>query len=273
MDVGEVVGAALGRGVLVEPVAHQPHGTRRARCRSGMTGSSQEPRQVRRGRRRSSGRSGSPFAGRQCTVPSVHASRRRRILSTFMLASFGSSSVDAHERRPPLRAEVGLLVEEPVERVAVELGAGDELDRHHHPVADGIVGHGVHREAAHVGVAGDDRLDRRGGEVLAVDAQPLVRPAGEVEPAVGVAVGEVARPVPAVAEARLGRLLVLVVALEPARRLGLDDLADRLVEVRRPAVGRRTRPAGTPRPSPDRSPSPTRSPCRATRRASTDRDG
>ena len=74
----------------------------------------------------------------------------------------------------------------------------------HHPVADRIVGHGVDRDRAHVGVAGDDRLDRAGGEVLAVDPQPVVRPAGEEQPAVGVAVGEVARPVGAVAEALAG---------------------------------------------------------------------
>ena len=49
-----------------------------------------------------------------------------------------------------------------------------ELEGDHDPVADGIVRHRVHRHRAHVGMAGDDRLDRRGGEVLAVDAQPLV---------------------------------------------------------------------------------------------------
>ena len=92
-------------------VADQRTEARRARCRSGYrviagaAASSARSAAV-------SGRSGSPFAGRQWTVPSVHASRRRRILSIFMLASLGSSSVDAHERRPPLRAEVGLLVEE-----------------------------------------------------------------------------------------------------------------------------------------------------------------
>ena len=120
---------------------------------------------------------------------------------------------------------------------ASNCGALPELEGDHDPVADGIVGHRVHRDRAHVGMTGDDRLDGRGGEVLAVDAQPFVRPAREVEPAVGVAVREVARPVPAVAEAGLRRLLVPVVTLEAGRGRGLDDLADRLVEVGRSPVG------------------------------------
>ena len=71
------------------------------------------------------------------------------------------------------------------------------------------------------------RFDGPGGEVLAVDAQPLVRPAGEEEPAVGVAVGEIAGPVDAVADLRCERLLVSVVPLESVAGSGVDDLADR----------------------------------------------
>ena len=116
------------------------------------------------------------------------------------------STASAARRRPGRRRaptsgpRSGWLAEELVERRRVEGGAVPQLERDHHPIADRIVGHGVHGDRADVGVAADDRLDRAGREVLAVDPQPLVRPAGEVQPAVGVAVGEVARPVGAVAE-------------------------------------------------------------------------
>ena len=62
-----------------------------------------------------------------------------------MVSVIGQRVDDAHERRRPLRAEVVLLGEERRERVGVELGAGRELDRGHHPVAELGVGHAVHR--------------------------------------------------------------------------------------------------------------------------------
>ena len=95
---------------------------------------------------------------------------------------------DPHERRRPLRAEVVLLGEERDERVGVELDVGAELDRRHHPVAELGVGHAVHRGQHHRLPAQQDALDRRRGEVLAVDPDPVGGATGEVEEAVVVAV-------------------------------------------------------------------------------------
>ena len=111
-------------------------------------------------------------------------------------------------------------------------------------VTNRIVGHRVHGHRSNVGVTTDDRLDRRSCEVLAVHPQPFVAAAGEVEPAVAISVGEVARPVPAVAEPGLGGFFILVVALEPAGGLGLDDLPDRLEQVGRPFRSRPPRREG-----------------------------
>ena len=163
----------------------------------------------------SSGRSGSPFAGRQYTGSVRHASRRSRCLSTFMLANLGSSSVTDTNDGTHFGPRSGCSARKASNAAGSNVGAVAQLHRDHDPIADRVVGHRVHGERAHVGMAADDRLDRCGGEVLTVDAQPLVRPAGEVQPAVGVSVGEVAGPVPAVAEAGLRGFLVLVVALEP----------------------------------------------------------
>ena len=99
--------------------------------------------------------------------------------------------------------------------------------RGHHLVAGDRVGHAVDRDRGDVGMAAEDALDRRGREVLAVDADPVGGAAGEVEDAVVVAVAEVARPVPAVATALGGRLGVVVVALEHEPRVAPHDLADR----------------------------------------------
>ncbi len=109
--------------------------------------------------------------------------------------------------------EVGLLGQEGGEPGAVE-AAGPGHDRGHDLVAHHLVGHGVDGHLADVGVAGQDALDRRGGEVLAVDPQPLEAPAGEVDEAVGVEVGEVAGPVDAVPDPLPVGLVVGVVALE-----------------------------------------------------------
>ncbi len=112
----------------------------------------------------------------------------------------------------------------------------------HHLVADDRVGHGVDRGQHHVGVALEDLLDRGGGEVLAVDPQPVVVPAPEVEEVVLVPVGEVPGPVPAVAHpGRLG-LGVAPVALEPGRPGGVDHLADGLLGVEQPSLGVEHRP-------------------------------
>ena len=164
-------------------------------------------------------RSSSPLPGRHTTPSTCQRSRRSRVLSTFMLASFGSSGVHPHEGGDPLGTEVRLPAQELVERRRVERGAVPQLERGHHAVADRIVGHRVHGHGPHVGVPGDDRLDRRGGEVLPVDAEPLVGAPREVQPSVGIAVGQVTRPVGAVAEPLLRGGVVGVVALERRRRL------------------------------------------------------
>ena len=134
----------------------------------------------------------SPRAGRHHVSGARQASRRRLVLSSFMLASFGSSRGDAHEARQPLRPEIGLRGEELVELLDVEGVAVVDFDGDHDAIADPFVGYRVHRDRADVRMACDDPFDRRRGEVLAVDAQPLVRSAREVEPAVFVAIREIA---------------------------------------------------------------------------------
>jgi hypothetical protein len=69
----------------------------------------------------------------------------------------------------------------------------------HDLVAGHRVRHRVDRHGVGALVAGEDVLDHRGGQVLAVDAEAVVGAAGEVEEAVGVPVEEVAGPVPALA--------------------------------------------------------------------------
>ena len=81
-----------------------------------------------------------------------------------------------------------------------------------------------------------DPLDRSRGEVLAVDTQPVVVTSGEVEEAGFVAVGQVPRPVPALAQAgRLG-LVVVPVALEAGAACLGDQFADGLLCVQQPAA-------------------------------------
>ncbi len=82
----------------------------------------------------------------------------------------------------------------------------------------------------------EDALDGRRGEVLAVDPQPVVVASSEVEEIVLVAVGEVAGPVPAVANARPLGVGVVPVPLEP-RGPGLtDQLTDGLLGVEQPST-------------------------------------
>ena len=107
----------------------------------------------------------------------------------------------------------------------------------HHLVAGEDVGNPVDRSEEDVGMAGDHRVDRTGGEVLAVDPQPVGGAAREVDPAVGIDVTEVAAPVPAAARRRSHGLFVLVVALERADTGGVDDLAHAHICVDEPAVG------------------------------------
>ena len=106
-----------------------------------------------------------------------------------------------------------------------------EDDGRHHRVAHLIVGNRVDGDLTDVGEARQDSLDGPCRHVLAVDAHPVAGSAREVEPSVDVLVGEVARPVHAVAQPfRRGRGVV-VVAGEHARAGGVDDLADRVVGV------------------------------------------
>src|SRR5260370_8169997 len=92
------------------------------------------------------------------------------------------------------------------------------------PLVAGLFGgHGINRVEDDTRIARDDALDRSGGEVLAVDAQPLVVAAGEVEPAVRVAGAEIARPIPTLAAALCVGFFVLVLPLETARRSPFDS--------------------------------------------------
>ena len=74
-----------------------------------------------------------------------------------------------------------------------------EHQRGHHLVADGGIGDRVDGHLDDVVVAQQDSLDRRGAEVLAVDAHPVAEAACEVDVARLVAVGEVAAVVDAAA--------------------------------------------------------------------------
>ena len=149
-------------------------------------------------------------------------------MSTFVVAPTGSDGDQAHVAGAPLRAEVALGVEEGVEGSRVELDPGRELERDHHLVVDrAFVGNAVDRDTADAGEPFDDALDRCRGEVLTVDPDPVGGAAREEEHAVVGPVAEVARPVPAVADALAGGVGVVVVALEPVDDVAADDLTDR----------------------------------------------
>jgi len=123
------------------------------------------------------------------------------------------------------------------EGVRVEDGSGPQLQGGHDLVTGHRIGHGVDDGEDDVAVAGEDAAHGGGGEVLPVDAQPVVGTTGEVEEAPIVAVGEVTGPVPAVAQAGLFGVVVVPVALE-AGPPGLgDELSDGVVGVGEPAVG------------------------------------
>ena len=153
-----------------------------------------------------------------------------------MVAVCGSVGVDPHVPRPRLRRQVGLRREEVLELLGRQGRSVVEDDGRHHLVADALVGHGVHRDEVDLRQPLQHPLDRARRHVLPVDPHPVGGAAGQVDPAVGVAVGQIARPVHAVPHPLLGGGGVVVVAGEAADTVGVDQLADRLVEVGQRAV-------------------------------------
>src|SRR5205807_6121696 len=81
-----------------------------------------------------------------------------------------------------------------------------------------------------------EAFDGRSGEVLAVDPQPVVCAAGEVDESLAAAVSEVAGPVDGMAGPGLLGVLVAPVALDPAGALVTSELSDRLVGVEEDAA-------------------------------------
>jgi hypothetical protein len=86
-----------------------------------------------------------------------------------------------------LRTQIRLSGQERGEGVRVETGALAQSERGHHLVAGGGVGDGSHGRRHGVREAGQDLLDDRCRQVLAVHPQPVLGAPGEVEPAVLVA--------------------------------------------------------------------------------------
>ncbi len=154
---------------------------------------------------------------------------------------------DAHEPRRPLRAEVGLRGEK---------RRRTRRRRTPRPMRSSIaaitwsplnaIGHGVHRGGRHAVEARQDALDGRGGEVLAVDAQPVGGATGEPEEPLVVAICQIAAPVPAVARPLGEGFVVAVVALEALEAFLVDDLAGGLFGVEQAAAAVEVAPAGTP---------------------------
>ena len=177
----------------------------------------------------------------------VHRSARNGFLSSLSVPVTGSARDDTQVPRGPLGAEVRLRREELAERDGVE-GALRHLEGRHHLVAGASVGHGVHGDAPHRFVALKDPFHGGGGEVLAVDAEPVTGATGEEEDPIRIAVHEVTGPVPPVSHAVGVGLGVVVVALEPVAEVASHQLADRLAGVQQPTVvpeaGSRTLDAG-----------------------------
>src|ERR1700688_4123478 len=132
------------------------------------------------------------------TLPSLGSKRR---LGDLARGGEGEARRQPHEAGRPLGPEVRLGPEEGREAVGVEGGAGAQFHRGHDLVAGAGIGHGVHGGRGDVGVALDHPLDRRGGEVLRVDSQPVTAPTPKVEVPEFVAVAEVTGPVPVVSYA------------------------------------------------------------------------
>src|ERR1019366_7115136 len=96
----------------------------------------------------------------------------------------------------------------------------------HDLIAGLVVGYAVDGGKHDAGIAGDGCLDRLGGEVLPVDAEPVGVAAREVEVAVVVEVAEIAGPVPAETQRAFIGFRVVVVTLEGSGASGVHDLPD-----------------------------------------------
>ena len=152
-------------------------------------------------------------------------------LRTLFVAVAGKVGGDPDVARPALGGQVGLLGEERLELGGGQGGVVLEHECGHHLVAHVRVGDGVDSHPVDGREALEDPLDGGGGEVLAVDPHPVRGATGEVDEAVGVLVGEVARPVHAVPHPLVVGGPVVVVALEEAGALGVDQLTHRRVRV------------------------------------------
>ena len=76
------------------------------------------------------------------------ASRRRRVLSSFMLASLGSSAATRTKLGTHFGPRSGCAARNSSNSLEVEGVRVVDLDRDHHPVADRVVGHRVHGDAS-----------------------------------------------------------------------------------------------------------------------------
>ena len=116
------------------------------------------------------------------------------------------------------------------------LRTSTQHDRRHHLIAHLLVGHGVYGDLVDLRQALQDPLDRSGREVLAVHPHPVGGSPGQIDPAVGVAVGQIARPVHSVSHPLGGGVGIVVVTGEPAHTVGVDQFADGFVEIGERAV-------------------------------------
>jgi hypothetical protein len=91
----------------------------------------------------------------------------------------GKVSGDADISWPGPGGQVGLRIDECLERIGVEGVAFIEDDRGHHLVADMPVRDGVHRDAVEGTVAQQNSLDWRGGHILIVHLHPVSGVPGE----------------------------------------------------------------------------------------------
>ena len=106
----------------------------------------------------------------------------------------------------------------------------------HHSVTDLGIWHSVGRRQHHAGVTHQDSFNGGTREVLAIDANPIGAAAREIEESFCIAVGQIAGPVRAVAQALGVGLGVVPVALKRAAG-SVDDLTNCLIGVQQlPAV-------------------------------------
>ena len=148
----------------------------------------------------------------------------------------GQRGGDADEARRHLRAQIRLRGKELCEGPRVEDSTLPQHQGAHHRIAGDLVGHRVGRDRLDRLPAGEDRLQERDGDVLAVDAHAVGFAGGEVEPAVGVGVEQVAAAVAAVGEAFGVGGGVVPVAGE-ASGAGADEFADGCGAVQEAACG------------------------------------